>query len=132
MKVEKSEFAKKEIRLIRIMATIPVTDIERAVSFYTTIFGMQKVFENGKPVGFVMLRQGDGVELGLSLNRKHRPSVNGPAHFLVNDADEVFARCEAIGARIIKGRRDQPYGLRDFIIADPDGNRLDIGSLLNG
>jgi hypothetical protein len=26
----------------------------------------------------------------------------------------------------VKGIRDAPYGLRDFFVADPDGNRLDM------
>jgi hypothetical protein len=31
---------------------------------------------------------------------------------------------------IVKGLRDAPYGLRDFVFADPDGNRIDVGERL--
>ncbi|MGZ3443490.1 MAG: VOC family protein, partial [Polyangia bacterium] len=45
--------------------------------------------------------------------------------------DELYRRCEAAeGARIIKRLRDAPWGLRTFVVADPDGNRIDIGQRL--
>ena len=34
------------------------------------------------------------------------------------------------GARIVKGLRDHDFGLRAFVVADPDGNRIDIGQEL--
>jgi hypothetical protein len=32
--------------------------------------------------------------------------------------------------RIVKGLRDADYGLRGFVFADPDGNRIDVGQKL--
>ena len=32
--------------------------------------------------------------------------------------------------RIVKGLRDADYGLRGFVMADPDGNRIDVGQRL--
>jgi predicted enzyme related to lactoylglutathione lyase len=37
--------------------------------------------------------------------------------------DHLVAR----GARIVKAMRDADYGLRTFVFADPDGNRIDVG-----
>ena len=31
---------------------------------------------------------------------------------------------------IVKGLRDAGYGLRGFVMADPDGNRIDVGQRL--
>jgi catechol 2,3-dioxygenase-like lactoylglutathione lyase family enzyme len=31
------------------------------------------------------------------------------------------------GVRIVKGVRDADYGMRTFVFADPDGNRIDVG-----
>jgi uncharacterized glyoxalase superfamily protein PhnB len=39
----------------------------------------------------------------------------------VPDADKVFARAKAAGADIVMGLTDQPYGSRDFICRDPEG-----------
>jgi hypothetical protein len=42
----------------------------------------------------------------------------------------MHARCKAHGLRIIKGLKDQEYGLRAFVFEDPDGNRIDVGAPL--
>jgi catechol 2,3-dioxygenase-like lactoylglutathione lyase family enzyme len=49
---------------------------------------------------------------------------------MVSDAKALYARCEQLRVRIIKKLRDHDYGLRAFVITDPDGNRIDIGQRL--
>ena len=46
---------------------------------------------------------------------------------MVDDADALHSICRDHGLRIIKGLRDQEYGLRAFVFEDPDGNRIDVG-----
>ncbi len=117
------------IRFGRIAASVAVSDMARALDFYVGIMGMSVAFTNGDPVGFVILKRDDG-ELHLSLQRGYRSSTTNACHLIVNDATALHAHCVAAGVRIIKGLRDQEYGLRDFAIADPDGNRIDIGQPL--
>ena len=118
------------IRLGRLAPCIPVSDVARAVAFYESVFGMQKTFENGDPVGFVILKR-DDAELHLTLVRDHVGKTHNVMHLIVDGADELYRRCEAAaGARIIKRMRDAPWGLRTFVVADPDGNRIDIGQRL--
>lgn len=54
------------VRFGRIAATLPVRDMGRSHSFYTWVLGFQKMFENGNPVGFVILKRDQG-ELHLTL-----------------------------------------------------------------
>ena len=42
-------------------------------------------------------------------------------YIAVPDADSVHARAKAHGAEILMGLTDQPYGSRDFICRDPEG-----------
>ena len=116
------------IRLGRLAPCVSVSDIGRAVQFYESVFGLEKTFENGDPVGFVIMKQG-GAELHLTLVKEHVGKTQNVAHLMVDEGvDELYRRCEAAeGARIIKRLRDAPWGLRTFVVADPDGNRLDIG-----
>jgi len=116
------------IRLGRLAPCVPVSDIGRAVQFYESVFGLEKTFENGDPVGFVIMKQG-GAELHLTLVKEHVGKTQNVAHLMVDEGvDELYRRCEAAeGARIIKRLRDAPWGLRTFVVADPDGNRFDIG-----
>jgi catechol 2,3-dioxygenase-like lactoylglutathione lyase family enzyme len=119
-----------DIQFGRIAATVAVTDIERALAFYVDVLGMTKTFENGSPVGFVILKRGV-AELHVTLSRSHRATDRNVAHLLVEDATKLYDHLVAHGARIVKGLRDAEYGLRQFVFADPDGNRIDVGQALD-
>ncbi len=105
---------------------IPVTDIQRSVQFYSDILGMKKVFENGNPIGFVILVR-DEAEIHLTLTKNHLATDRNLIHLMVADANSLFEHLEKNNVRIIKGIRDADYGLRQFVFADPDGNRIDVG-----
>jgi catechol 2,3-dioxygenase-like lactoylglutathione lyase family enzyme len=113
----------------RFAAAIPVSDIGRALAFYQDILGMTVTFTNGDPTGFVILRR-DAAELHLTLVRGHRAGLHNVAHLMVTDATALHDHLVASGARIVKGLRDADYGLRGFVMADPDGNRIDVGQRL--
>jgi catechol 2,3-dioxygenase-like lactoylglutathione lyase family enzyme len=105
---------------------ICVRDIQAAYAFYSGVFGFRKVFENGDPVGFMVLKK-DGAEIHLNQHRDHCASTINVLHMFVDDVATLYAICEAAGVRIIKSLRDKDYGQRAFVFADPDGNRIDVG-----
>lgn len=114
------------IRFGRIAATLLVGDMDRALAFYVGVLGFEKTFQNGDPVGFVILRR-DDAELHLTLQRNHKAPPFNVAHMMVGDVDRVHALCQSHGLRIIKRLQDKDFGLRAFVFADPDGNRIDVG-----
>jgi len=114
------------IRFGRIAAMLPVKDIERACDFYTKTLGFTKVFENGTPVGFMILKK-DQAELHLTLQPNHKAAPFNVAHMMVDDVDALHAICQQQGLRIIKSIQNKDYGLRAFVFEDPDGNRIDVG-----
>ena len=115
----------------RAAPTIAVSDVDLALAFYRDVLGMTVSFTNGNPVGFVILAR-DAAEIHLTLVRDHRGTTSNVAHLLVSDASALSQRCVDHGVRIIKGLRDHDYGLRAFVAADPDGNRIDFGERLRG
>ncbi|MCU4182701.1 glyoxalase superfamily protein [Bosea sp. BH3] len=117
------------VRFGRIAAMLPVADMARACEFYVSALGFQKTFENGTPVGFMILKR-DAAELHLTLQPDHRAASFNVAHMMVEDIDAVHAIVRARGLRIVKGLRDKDYGLRAFVFEDPDGNRIDVGEPL--
>ena len=119
------------IRFGRTAPGIPVRDLEAALRFYRDALGMTVTFTNGDPVGFVILER-DAAELHLTLEPRHTAGTHNVAHVMVTDARAVHDRLVAHGARIVKGLRDHDFGLRAFVVADPDGNRLDIAEDLDG
>jgi len=118
-----------DIRFGRMAPTLSVSDIDQSVGFYTRILGFTKVFENGSPVGFVILKR-DGAELHLSLRKGHAASSQNVAHLMVQDAAVVYEHLESRGVRIVKTLRDATFGMRCFVFADLDGNRIDVGEVL--
>ncbi|WP_186400515.1 glyoxalase superfamily protein [Stappia sp. P2PMeth1] len=117
------------IRFGRIAATLPVSDMTRALDFYVGALGFTKTFENGNPVGFVILKQGE-AELHLTQQPDHRAAPFNVAHLMVGDVDALHEICRRQGLRIVKGLRDKDFGLRAFVFEDPDGNRIDVGQPL--
>jgi len=71
----------------RLAPSLGVQDISRSLQFYCGVLGFNKVFENGNPVGFVILKK-DKAELHLSQNKNHKASLNNVAHLMVEDATE--------------------------------------------
>jgi predicted enzyme related to lactoylglutathione lyase len=114
------------IRFGRIAAMLPVADMTRAHEFYANALGFTKTFQNGTPVGFMILKR-DDAELHLTLQQGHKAAPFNVAHMMVEDIDTVHAIIRARGLRIVKGLRDKDYGLRAFVFEDPDGNRIDVG-----
>lgn len=105
---------------------IPVTDFQRSLQFYVQVLEMKKVFENGDPVGFAVLVK-DAAEIHLTLAKNHKATDRNLIHLIVSDAKAPYDHLEKNNVRIIKGIRDADYGLRQFVFADPDGNRIDVG-----
>ena len=117
------------VRFGRIAPMIPVKDIGKAHDFYTTVLGFRKVFENGSPVGFMILKR-DAGELHLTLQKNHKAADFNVAHLMVDDVDTLHALCKQHGLRIIKSLQDKDYGLRAFVFEDLDGNRIDVGQAI--
>lgn len=114
------------LRFGRIAATLPVADVERSKAFYVDLLGFQSVFENGNPVGFVILQR-DDAELHLTLQKAHKPAAFNVAHMMVENIDHLHDLVQRRGLRVIKSLQDKDYGLRAFVFEDPDGNRIDVG-----
>lgn len=121
-----SDNADHGIRFGRIAAMLPVRDMDKAHAFYTGVMGFRRTFQNGDPVGFMILKR-DGAELHLTLQPAHEAAPFNVAHMMVDDVDALHRICRDRGLRIIKSLQDKDYGLRAFVFEDPDGNRIDVG-----
>lgn len=121
--------ADQPIRFGRVAPMLPVKDIQKAHDFYANILGFQKTFENGNPVGFMILKR-DDAELHLTLQPAHKSAPFNVAHMLVSDVDAIHRLCSDYGLRIIKRLETKDYGLRAFVFEDPDGNRIDVAQVI--
>ena len=74
-----------------------------------------------------MILERDAAELHLSLDSSHKATQQNVAHLMVNDAQSFYEHLVASGVQIVSAIRDADYGMRTFVLADPDGNRIDVG-----
>ena len=118
-----------EIQFGRMMPIIEVADINMAHDFYVNTFGFKKVFENGNPVGVMILTK-DKAEFMISSNKNHKGRVGNVLHLFVSDVESTYELCVNNNVRIIKSLKDQTYGQRAFVFSDVDGNRIDVGEQL--
>ena len=110
----------------RAAPTIPVTDISKSLEFYVNVLGFKNVFQNGEPVGFVILVK-DSAEIHLTLKKDHKATDRNVFHMMISDASTFYQYLEAKNVKIIKGLRTADYGLKQFVFCDPDQNRIDVG-----
>lgn len=47
---------------------------------------------------------------------------------MVNDADKIYSRAVAAGAKIVEDIEDKPYGGRGFACLDPEGHIWHVGT----
>lgn len=105
--------------------------VESSKRFYVDLFGCEVVFDSD---WFVLLALGGG-ELGFlkpgieSQALVFRASYGGAGVWItidVEDVDAQFRRLTARGIRIEVPLRDEPWGDRHFVVADPNGIPVDV------
>ena len=69
----------------RIATVLPVKNIMISKEFYINGLNFKDVFENGDPVGFMIIKR-EEAELHLTLQPQHKAASYPIAHLLVDDA----------------------------------------------
>jgi predicted enzyme related to lactoylglutathione lyase len=111
---------------------LPVTDLDRAVAFYTTILGttLAEIAE-ADDRRFAMFPAEDGVSGAIVQGEGYLPSTEGALVFL-NAGDilqPVVDRVEAAGGRVLLPRMDMgQWGVAAFIV-DTEGNKVALHAM---
>jgi len=111
------------MNIILLPPVFVVHDIEKSIHFYTTKLGFDLAFPGDDYAG---IRHGKAV-IHLTTGKPHmNDGGNGNAYILCDDVDGYFRSYKGDGGEYLT----EPtlwHGVKEFIIADPDGNRLMIG-----
>jgi predicted enzyme related to lactoylglutathione lyase len=96
------------------------TDVEKAKSFYSSLFGWGiEVWKPGE-MDYAMVQVGEQAHGGFNKAQEGAPSA-WIGHVLVEDVDETVRRVEAAGGKILMGPMDIPEVGRFAVFADPQG-----------
>jgi uncharacterized glyoxalase superfamily protein PhnB len=110
-----------------------VADIRSSCDFFTKKLGFTIAFTYGEPPFYAQVMR-DGVRLNLRC--VEQPVIDAElrnreellsASLTVATAEEIkalFLEFQASGATFFQALKRQPWGARDFIVNDPDGNLL--------
>jgi len=105
--------------LEKALPSLPCTDVAAAVAHYRDILGFRINYQQAD-LG-VMDR--DAITL-LLIARTPRHTGIGSAYFYIANADALYAELTAKGANVQGEPVSQPWGLREFLVLDPEGNEL--------
>ena len=99
--------------------SLPVEDLDQAVGFYGSAFGLTEVERRPEPPTVIMER--DGVQIGFSING--RDASHDGAAILVTDIHRARAEIEANGIETGQWRIDEHDGrkFQVFFVVAPDG-----------
>ena len=107
---------------------IPVSDVDKGAEYYANVLGFSHDWGNDAG-GIGGISQGD-CRMFLT-NPAFRAGRGSPVIVWLNlnskaEVDELFERWAKAGATIVEGVEDKPWNLREFRVADPDGNQLRV------
>lgn len=107
---------------------IATDDIQKAISYYTTVLGFTFDFEYGEPAVYAGVKSGD-VEIYFSYDQDMAASIKEqkicPEIFIwLSNADKLFEEHLANGMEIIEPISDRPWGARQYVIKDINGYHL--------
>lgn len=105
-----------------------VSDVEVSCRFFVETLGFSLSFQYGEPPFYALVKR-DGARLNLRfvhapvLDRNAEPDLLS-ASIPVDNVKALFLEYRAAGAPIHQALEKQPWGLRDFIVRDPDQNLI--------
>lgn len=108
------------------IAILPSTDLDRTIAFWRPL-GFDVI---GRYDGY-LVTHADGVEIHFSRDQDAAAGAPARVFLHVQDAADLFTRLQSEHVAGLEPLQDQDYGLREFVITDPDGNRIRIGSSLD-
>lgn len=120
------------VRLLDAKPFLFVSDIPAACDFYTGKLGFELAFSYGEPPFYAEICR-DGVKLALrhadAADRRPAPERRRQEELLsttilVENVKGLFQAFDAAGVPFHKTLHTEPWGVKDFIVEDPDGNLL--------
>jgi predicted enzyme related to lactoylglutathione lyase len=115
---------------------IPVTNLDRAIKFYSAILGkeVRKMSETGFEYGLLPHEEQNASGClcvgGDGLGNKNQPSETGPLIYLSVEGrlNEAVKMARVNGGKVLQERQQiGPHGVR-AIIVDSEGNRIALHS----
>lgn len=113
--------------LLRGIPILRISSAERSCEFYCGKLGFRKNWEHRFEPGlpwFVSISRGS---VTLFLTEPPESAAGALVYLYVADVDALCREFQSRGVVLEQEPVDQPWGLREMQLRDPDGNRLRFG-----
>ena len=112
------------MRATRIIADLPVADVEAAKSFYTDYLGLRTEEFN---MGWVARYTSPDTGAHLQLVTRDATAPEAPViSVLTEDVDGAYAEAQELGYEIVHPLTTELWGVRRFFVRAPDGSVINI------
>src|SRR5437660_9076432 len=101
-----------------------VRDFAEAMNYYTEKLLFEKLWDWGDPPDFGAVRLGN-VEIFFCLGGQGHPGTW--LTIFVDDVDNYCERITQLGAEVIRGPADEPWGVREMQVRDPNQHVIRFG-----
>ena len=111
---------------LHLMPRLPVSDMERSIAYYQEALGLNLAWRTVDG-SLAALATGE-IEVLLLVpwtGEGAPPTLS--SYVYVEDPDALCAEFQEAGADIVDPVASRPYGMRDFVVCDPDGHRFTLG-----
>jgi len=122
------------------MVGLFVCDLQRMVTFYREVLGVESDWDGQGPyaefkhegIRFAMYERSKLPAL-LGQEPGYPNGLNGTFELAINvgakqNVDAFFERAVGRGATMVYSPRDEPWKMRSAMIADPEGNLIEVAS----
>lgn len=111
---------------LHLMPRLPVTDLDRSVAYYQEALGFRLAWRTADG-SLAALASGEIEMLLLVPWSGDSAPPQQAAYVYVEDPDALCAEYQQAGADVVDPVATRPYGMRDFVVRDPDGHRFTLG-----
>jgi len=113
---------RRDVELINFRPNLLVKDLEASIAFYRDVIGFEvrNATEDGS---FALLGKGLAE---VALVQNDAPPAE-QAYLYVRGIEALNERCREAGCEVARELVEHPWGLRDFVVRDPDGHLIGIG-----
>jgi len=104
-----------------------VRDVLKSVEHYRDVLGFEVEFLYGEPTYYAGVERGNVLIHLQAAHESRRQPGQQAINVFVSDVDALYEQLKARGAKLLNEPKDYAYGMRDFNVADLDGNDLCFG-----
>ena len=112
------------MKVLRIVADIETSDVQKADAFYTGVLGLDLATDHGWICTYASNAK---MTVQISFASEGGSGTPVPALSIeVDDLDEALRRVKEAGIPIEYGPTNEPWGVRRFYVRDPLGKLINI------